>query len=135
MEFTKKSLDEAKFRSRGKWYDGREVDAFLEELAVAADEKDRALQEARQENAAWKSRADAARQEAERLRQELEAARSSLPPNPLSASCLQLERERDSLIQDIKALRRFRETFRQAVTREAGSLLEQAESLPSEKLL
>ena len=46
-----------------------------------------------------------------------------------------LERERDSLLQDIKALRRFRESFRQAVEEDAQSLLRQVEGLPSEKLL
>ena len=49
--------------------------------------------------------------------------------------CQELERERDSLIGDIKALRRFRESFRQAVEEDAQSLLRRAESLPSERLL
>ena len=59
----------------------------------------------------------------------------SPPEDPRLPVCRDLERERDSLLQDIKALRRFRESFRQAVEEDAQSLLRQVEGLPSEKLL
>ena len=74
-------------------------------------------------------------------REELAAAKAAppaeaLPPeDPRLPVCRDLERERDSLLQDIKALRRFRESFRQAVEEDAQSLLRQVEGLPSEKLL
>ena len=78
----------------------------------------------------------------DRLAQELQEARARLAQWEETSQearqrrvCQELERERDSLIGDIKALRRFRESFRQAVEEEAQSLMRRAESLPSEKLL
>ena len=77
-----------------------------------------------------------------RLAQELQEARARLAQWEETSQearqrrvCQELERVRDSLIGDIKALRRFRESFRQAVEEDAQSLLRRAESLPSEKLL
>lgn len=76
------------------------------------------------------------------LAQELQEARARLAQWEETSQearqrrvCQELERERDSLIGDIKALRRFRESFRQAVEEDAQSLLRRAESLPSERLL
>ena len=111
MDLTKELLAGASFRAKGKWYAAQQVDA-------------RAL-----------------RRENDRLREELAAAKAAppaeaLPPeDPRLPVCRDLERERDSLLQDIKALRRFRESFRQAVEEDAQSLLRQVEGLPSEKLL
>ena len=116
MDLTKELLAGASFRAKGKWYAAQQVDAFLEELSVRLEEDSRE-------------------------REELAAAKAAppveaLPPeDPRLPVCRDLERERDSLLQDIKALRRFRESFRQAVEEDAQSLLRQVEGLPSEKLL
>ena len=108
MERSQQALGRAQFRAKGKWYLAQEVDSLLEELSVC-------LEEDRQD---WEIQEKKLREEGDSLLQEKE-----------------LERERDSLIGDIKALRRFRESFRQAVEEDAQSLLRRAESLPSEKLL
>ena len=78
----------------------------------------------------------------DRLAQELQEARARLAQWEETSQearqrrvCQELERERDSLIGDIKALRRFRESFRQAVEEDAQSLRRRVESLPSERLL
>ena len=83
-------------------------------IGIIKDRLAQELQEARARLAQWEETSQEARQRRE---------------------CQELERERDSLIGDIKALRRFRESFRQAVEEDAQSLLRRAESLPSEKLL
>lgn len=94
------------------------------------------------EREALEGEAHSLRQENARLTQELQEARARLAQWEEASQearqrrvCQELERERDSLIGDIKALRRFRESFRQAVEEDAQSLLRRAESLPSEKLL
>ncbi len=126
MELTKKALEDVKFRTRGRWYNAEEVDAFLEELTVAVDGAERELQESRQEN--------------RRLWRELDVLKEAPAPEPDSVEarrriCQELERERDELIQDIKALRRFRETFRESVAQDAASLSERVKGLGSDKLL
>ena len=127
MDLTKELLAGARFRAKGKWYAAQQVDAFLEELSVRLEEDSREREELAED--------------ARALRRELAAAKAAppvealLPEDPRLPVCRDLERERDSLLQDIKALRRFRESFRQAVEEDAQSLLRQVEGLPSEKLL
>lgn len=134
MDLTKELLAGASFRAKGKWYAAQQVDAFLEELSVRLEEDSREREKLAED-------ARALRRENARLREELAAAKAAppaeaLPPeDPRLPVCRDLERERDSLLQDIKALRRFRESFRQAVEEDAQSLLRQVEGLPSEKLL
>ena len=133
MDLTKELLAGASFRAKGKWYAAQQVDAFLEELSVRLEEDSREREELAED-------ARALRWENARLREELAAKAAppaeALPPeDPRLPVCRDLERERDSLLQDIKALRRFRESFRQAVEEDAQSLLRQVEGLPSEKLL
>lgn len=125
MERSQQALGRAQFRAKGKWYLAQEVDSLLEELSVCLEEdrQDWEIQEKK-----LREERDSLLQEKDRLAQELQEARQR-------RVCQELERERDSLIGDIKALRRFRESFRQAVEEDAQSLLRRAESLPSEKLL
>lgn len=49
--------------------------------------------------------------------------------------CRELEKERDRLIQDIKALQDFREAFRASIERDAASVAEQLKGFSSDKLL
>ena len=111
----------------------------MEELSVCLEEdrQDWEIQEKK-----LREERDSLLQEKDRLAQELQEARARLARWEETSQearqrrvCQELERERDSLIGDIKALRRFRESFRQAVEEDAQSLLRRAESLPSEKLL
>lgn len=132
MERSQQALGRAQFRAKGKWYLAQEVDSLLEELSVC-------LEEDRQD---WEIQEKKLREENARLAQDLQEARARLAQWEETSQearqrrvCQELERERDSLIGDIKALRRFRESFRQAVEEDAQSLLRRAESLPSEKLL
>ena len=55
MELTREALRAVEFRSRGQWYQARQVDQFIEELTVAVDQ---------------------AQRERDTLRQKLEEARS-----------------------------------------------------------
>ena len=135
MERFQQALGRAQFRAKGKWYLAQEVDSLLEELSVCLEEDGR-------EREALEGEARSLRQENARLAQEPQEARARLARWEETSQearqrrvCQELERERDSLIGDIKALRRFRESFRQAVEEDAQSLLRRAESLPSEKLL
>ena len=139
MERSQQALGRAQFRAKGKWYLAQEVDSLLEELSVCLEEdrQDWEIQEKK-----LREERDSLLQEKDRLAQELQEARARLAQwEETSQEARQrrvwqeLERERDSLIGDIKALRRFRESFRQAVEEDAQSLLRRAESLPSERLL
>lgn len=139
MERSQQALGRAQFRAKGKWYLAQEVDSLLEELSVCLEEdrQDWEIQEKK-----LREERDSLLQEKDRLAQELQEARARLARWEETSQearqrrvCQELERERDSLIGDIKALRRFRESFRQAVEEDAQSLLRRAESLPSERLL
>lgn len=123
------------FRTRGRWYLAQEVDDFLDELAVSLEEDDR-------ETEGLEEKARTLRQENARLEEELKDARNTLErwkerstEESQRRVCWELEQERDRLIQDIKALRQFRETFRDAVAKDAEQVLGQVEELPSQKLL
>ena len=132
MDYTRETLERVAFKSRGKWYLAQQVDAFIDEVADSARRDFQEVQELREER-------DRLREENARLRRELEKAQSApavLPGEERQRRVLQdLEQERDELIRDIKALRDYRERFRQAVEEDAQALLGQAKSLPSEKLL
>ena len=110
MDLTKELLAGASFRAKGKWYAAQQVDAFLEELSVRLEEDSREREELAED-------ARALRRENARLREELAAAKAAppaeaLPPeDPRLPVCRDLERERDSLLQDIKALRQALEPY------------------------
>lgn len=134
MELTKEALVGARFRTRGKWYSAGQVDAFLEELTVSVDEAQREKTDLWEKIRRLERRLEEEQEENTRLREkcvELENAARF----PDRGKWEELERERDQLIQDIRALRRFRETFREAVKKDAEGLLCQAGSLDSEELL
>ena len=134
MELTREALAQVKFRTRGQWYDALQVDQFIEELMAAADRQEEESRLLREE---WMARLAQATEEAQGLRERLRALEreSRAARTPAQGETQPLEEERDQLIADIKALRRFRESFREAVRKDAQALLEQAEGLPSEKLL
>ena len=134
MELTREALAQVKFRTRGQWYDALQVDQFIEELMAAADRQEEESRLLREE---WMARLAQATEEAQGLRERLRALEreSRAARSPAQGETQPLEEERDQLIADIKALRRFRESFREAVRKDAQELLEQAEGLPSEKLL
>lgn len=150
MELTREALRAVEFRSRGQWYQARQVDQFIEELTVAVDQAQRErdtlrqkLEEARCQREELAARAAALEEEAQALAQEKAALEETLAAQPKRPAWEErqhrvledLSAERDQLIADIKALRQFRESFREAVRKDAQALLEQAEGLPSEKLL
>lgn len=121
MELTRQVLDDVKFEAKGRWYNADQVDDFLEELAESVDQ---------------------AQKETARLRQELRALRGEVRAVRVEKGQWEgrrhgqdLEQEQQSLLEDVKALRQFREQFRQAVERDAEKLLEQAQSLGSDRLL
>lgn len=132
MESTREALGQACFQARGKWYLAREVDEFLAQLAVRAEEDSRQaedrLRQAQGENCRL-------REELASLRQEMDRRERESPEARQRRVLEELEGERDQLIGDIKALRQFREKFRQAVEEDAHNLLRQAQALPSETLL
>lgn len=134
MELTREALAQVKFRTRGQWYDALQVDQFIEELMAAADRQEEESRLLREE---WMARLAQATEEAQGLRERLRALEreSRAARSPAQGETQPLEAERDQLIADIKALRRFRESFREAVRKDARALLEQAENLGSENML
>lgn len=134
MELTREALAQVKFRTRGQWYDALQVDQFIEELMAAADRQEEESRLLREE---WMARLAQATEEAQGLRERLRALEreSRAARTPAQGETQPLEAERDQLIADIKALRRFRESFREAVRRDAQALLSQVGDLDSEKML
>lgn len=134
MELTREALAQVKFRTRGQWYDALQVDQFIEELMAAADRQE---EEARLLREEWMARLAQATEEAQGLRERLRALEreSRAARSPAQGETQPLEAERDQLIADIKALRRFRESFREAVRKDAQALLSQVGDLGSEKML
>lgn len=150
MELTREALRAVEFRSRGQWYQARQVDQFIEELTVAVDQAQRErdtlcqeLKEARCQREELEARAAALEEEAQALAQEkavLEEALAAQPKRPAWEErqhrvLEDLSAERDQLIADIKALRQFREDFRAAVEGDARAFLEKASTLASEEVL
>lgn len=134
MELTREALAQVKFRTRGQWYDALQVDQFIEELMAAMDQQE---EEARLLREEWMARLAQATEEAQGLRERLRALEreSRAARTPAQGETQPLEAERDQLIADIKALRRFRESFREAVRKDAQELLSQVGDLGSEKML
>lgn len=134
MELTREALAQVKFRTRGQWYDALQVDQFIEELMAAADRQEEESRLLREE---WMARLAQATEEAQGLRERLRALEreSRAARSPAQGETQPLEEERDQLITDIKALRRFRESFREAVRKDAQALLSQVGDLDSEKML
>lgn len=134
MELTREALAQVKFRARGQWYDALQVDQFIEELMAAADRQEEESRLLREE---WMARLAQATEEAQGLRERLRALEreSRAARTPAQGETQPLEAERDQLIADIKALRRFRESFREAVRKDAQALLSQVGDLGSEKML
>lgn len=134
MELTREALAQVKFRTRGQWYDALQVDQFIEELMAAADRQEEESRLLREE---WMARLAQATEEAQGLRERLRALEreSRAARSPAQGETQPLEEERDQLIADIKALRRFRESFREAVRKDAQELLSQAGNLGSENML
>lgn len=133
MELTKKTLEDVKFRTRGRWYSADQVDAFLEELAVSADEAGREWRKARSTVKALEEQVETLREENVRLWKQVQELKNRPQPGPEALG--ELEKERAGLIQDIKALKRFREDFQKAVEQDAASLTEQVKDMDSHKLL
>ena len=134
MRDMKEAIERVQFRTRGKWYLAQQVDSFLEELSVRADQESR-------ERDSLEREAGTLREEKAHLEVELREAVSRLvqqeaplqkPPQP---SAQELEQERDGLFQDIKALRQFRDSLCRQVAQEAQTLLRQVEELSSQKLV
>lgn len=137
MELSRQ-LRQVQFRTKGKWYSAEQVDAFLEQITVSVDEEERESDRVRDKNKTLERDLEAARGEIRRLEGELERAKTQENRSAGDRQrdlCRELEEERDRLIQDIKALRRFREEFRSAVKGDGETLLKQIETLDSENLL
>ena len=120
MELNRQVLDDVKFETKGRWYNADQVDEFLEELAESVDQ---------------------AQVETARLRQELRGLKSEVRTLRAEKSQLghrhdyELEREQARLLEDVKALKQFREQFRRAVEQDARQVLDQVRSMGSDRLL
>ena len=82
-----------------------------------------------------------AQAEVARLRQEVRGLKSEIRTVRAEKSQLEhrhdyeLEREQARLLEDVKALKQFREQFRRAIEQDARQVLDQARSMGSDRLL
>lgn len=120
MELNRQVLDDVKFETKGRWYNADQVDEFLEELAESVEQ---------------------AQAEVARLRQEVRGLKGEIRTVRAEKSQLEhgrdegLEQEQARLLEDVKALKQFREQFRRAIEQDARQLLDQARTLGSDRLL
>lgn len=139
MKLTSQAVANVKFRSRGKWYHAGQVDAFMEELLVAVEETVRELAEEKSMVRTLTEQLESLREETSRFREREETNAAVLSEGEKESErrllCRELEKERDRLIQDIKALQDFREAFRASIERDVTSLTEQIKGFESDKLL
>lgn len=136
MKLTKKDLAEVKFRAKGKWYNARQVDEFLDELTVAVEEAGRELSEVRSSAKLLAAQLEALRTENEELRMQLDEKGSKPKFSPAKREQNETpEEERARLIEDIKALRALRERFRETLARDIAAFGEEAKRFASDEVL
>lgn len=135
MELTKKALEDVKFRTRGRWYSAEQVDDFLEELAVSADEAEREWKMLTAKVRDLGEQVENLREENVRLWKQTQELKKEIHSAPKREPTDDLRKERAQLIEDIKALKKFRQSFQEAVERDAASLSEQLKEMESYKLL
>lgn len=134
MKLTRKDLAEVKFRAKGKWYNARQVDEFMDELTVAVEEAGRELSEVRSSAKLLTAQMEALREENEKLRAQLnESGKSKLSPAQRSEN--ETPEERARLIEDIKALKALRARFLEAIRRDVAAFGEEAERFSLDDLL
>lgn len=120
MELNRQVLDDVKFETKGRWYNADQVDEFLEELAESVEQAQAETAHLRGELRGLKSEIRTLRAEKSRLEHQHD---------------YELEREQARLLEDVKALKQFREQFRKAVEQDARQVLEQVRSMGSDRLL
>ncbi len=137
MQLIKRALENVKFSTRGRWYKAEQVDAFLDELTVAVNQAERELKDTRREAAALAERANALQAENARLKKLLHTGNSGQPKAPAKAPAPyeDLKREREQLIQDIKALLSLRDDFRERLERDSAAFAKQLRNMESGKVL
>lgn len=135
MELTKKALEDIKFRTRGRWYSAEQVDEFLEEMAVAAEEAERNFKSIGSRLKKAEENVEALREENVKLWKENERLKREAKSTPKPSQTDKLLEEREQLLQDIKALKLFRERFQSAVESDAAALNAQIKEMKSKQLL
>lgn len=135
MELTKKALEDIKFRTRGRWYSAEQVDEFLEEMAVAAEEAERNFKSIGSRLKKAEENVEALREENVKLWKENERLKREVKSTPKPSQTDKLLEEREQLLQDIKALKFFRERFQSAVESDAAALNAQIKEMKSKQLL
>lgn len=135
MELTKKALEDIKFRTRGRWYSAEQVDEFLEEMAVAAEEAERSFKSIGSRLKKAEENVEALREENVKLWKENERLKREVKSTPKPSQTDKLLEEREQLLQDIKALKLFRERFQSAVESDAAALNAQIKEMKSKQLL
>lgn len=101
MEFTRKRLEEVKFKTKGKWYDAFQVDHFLDEMLVEFDRFTRENTELKEQ---LKKGADRQEHQSDGLRNENGILKSEIEDlknenGKLKAEILELKREASQLAE------------------------------------
>lgn len=135
MELTKKALEDVKFRTRGRWYSAEQVDDFIEELAASAEKAERDWQSLNRKVEDLTDKIESLREENVRLWQQTQQLRAEVKSAPKCDPNSELKAEREQLLSDIKALKKFRQSFCEAVERDAASLKDRLTELESFKML
>lgn len=133
MKLAKQQVVDVEFRTKGKWYDAKQVDDFLDELTVATEAAEQELSEAHETARQLTLEVEALRKENAELRVKLEE--SAAQPSGGTPERELPEQERARLLEDIKALRAFRERFREAVARDIETFSEETRHFASDDLL
>lgn len=107
MEFTRKRLEEVKFKTKGKWYDAFQVDNFLDEMLVEFDRFTRENSELKEQlqkgSADLEQQTDGLKNENGILKAELEELKSE--NGKLKAEIQELKREAAKLAETQKEIK------------------------------
>ena len=152
MELTKEALDNVRFRTKGLWYNAQQVDTFLEQLTAAVEQEEKLRGEMQEEASALRSHAEEqlaeiaslkaqleeTRQNIETALRENESVKAALAEETAKVAELQTEehiKERETLLQDVKALRALRDQFRAALEQDLTDFTEKLQNLNSGTML
>lgn len=107
MEFTRKRLEEVKFKTKGKWYDAFQVDGFLDEMLVEFDRFARENTELKEQlnkgSAEREQKNDGLKNENGILKSEIEELKSE--NSKLKNEILELKREAAQLAEAQKEVK------------------------------
>ncbi len=118
MELNKKTLEDVRFKSKGRWYDAGQVDDFIDEIIEALDyAEENVVHDTLPEEPVPKETKEAS--EVTDIKEEIK----------------RLTAQKEELTKNIQLLKGFKEQFKGSISADIEKIKEQIEKLESDTLL